>query len=103
MLSCDTVLHGRRDVAGLVLLSASRLAFTDWQAKADALAGMPVLVSHGSRDADLAVAAGEALAEFCRKSHAQVTWQPFDGGHEIPLVVWRALRKFLAGLPAGPR
>ena len=29
---------------------------------------------------------------------ADVTWQPFDGGHEVPLVVWRHLRKFLFGL-----
>jgi predicted esterase len=97
MLSCDTVLQGRR-VSGLVLLSASRLALADWLPRASALAGLPVLVSHGSEDPDLAFSAGEALRDFCRNSGAQVTWQSFDGGHEIPLVVWRALRRFLAGL-----
>jgi phospholipase/carboxylesterase len=29
---------------------------------------------------------------------ARVFWVPFDGGHEIPLVVWRGLRKFLRAL-----
>jgi hypothetical protein len=24
-----------------------------------------------------------------------VHWVPFDGGHELPLVVWRRLRQFL--------
>jgi len=28
-------------------------------------------------------------------------WLPFEGGHEIPLVVWRAMRKFFAVLPPG--
>ncbi|MGE5183235.1 MAG: hypothetical protein ACM31C_14295 [Acidobacteriota bacterium] len=30
---------------------------------------------------------------------AHVTWLPFDGGHELPLVVWRGLRKFLRAVP----
>jgi phospholipase/carboxylesterase len=98
MLACDTVLCARQAVAGLVMLSSSRIAFTEWQANREVLAGMPVLVSHGQHDSDLAFGAGESLRDFYRDSQAQVTWQPFDGGHEIPLVVWRALRRFLAEL-----
>jgi len=55
---------------------------------------LPVLVSHGTHDPDLAFSAGEALRDFFRSSGARVTWQPFEGGHEIPLIVWRALRRF---------
>jgi hypothetical protein len=29
-----------------------------------------------------------------------VTWLPFDGSHELPLVVWRALKKLLARIAA---
>jgi phospholipase/carboxylesterase len=98
MLACDTVLCARQAVSGLVLLSSSRIAFSEWQARRDALVGLPVLLSHGTHDTDLAFGAGEALRDFHRDSHAQVTWKPFEGGHEIPLVVWRALRQFLAEL-----
>jgi phospholipase/carboxylesterase len=98
MLACDTVLCARQAVSGLVMLSSSRIAFTEWQANRDALAGLPVLVSHGQHDPDLAFGAGEALRDFFRDGNASVTWQPFDGGHDIPLVVWRALRRFLAEL-----
>jgi phospholipase/carboxylesterase len=98
MLACDTVLCARQPVAGLIMLSSSRIAFDSWQANAEALCGMPVLVSHGTQDADLAFAAGEALRDFYRNSGARVTWQAFEGGHEIPLVVWRALKRFLAEL-----
>ena len=96
MLSCDTVLCTDQSVAALILLSSSRIAFEEWQRNRSRLAGLPVMVSHGSHDPDLAFAAGEALRDFHRNSGAQVTWQPFEGGHEIPLVVWRTLRRFIA-------
>jgi phospholipase/carboxylesterase len=98
MLACDTVLCERQAVSGLVMLSSSRIAFDEWLANRDPLSGLPVLVSHGQHDTDLAFGAGEALRDFFRSAQAKVTWQPFDGGHDIPLVVWRSLRRFLAEL-----
>jgi len=98
MLACDTVLCARQPVSGLAMFSSSRIAFDDWQANRKVLSGLPVLVSHGVHDADLAFSAGEALRDFHRNSGARVTWQPFEGGHEIPLVVWRALRRLIAEL-----
>jgi phospholipase/carboxylesterase len=98
MLACDAVLCARQPVSGLVMLSSSRIAFDDWLANCEPLTDLPVLVSHGTHDADLAFSAGEALRDFYRNSGARVTWQPFEGGHEIPLVVWRALRRVITEL-----
>ena len=97
MLAMDYVLHGGR-VDGLALLSSTRIAFADWQARLPCLAGLPVLVAHGRVDDELSFAAGEELRDAAIAGGADVTWLPFDGGHEIPLVVWRALRKFLRKL-----
>jgi phospholipase/carboxylesterase len=94
MLAMDHVLHGGA-VDALALLSSSRIAFADWQPRLSRLAGLPVLVSHGRDDAELAFAAGEALRDAAIAGGAEVTWVAFDGPHEIPLVVWRALRRFL--------
>jgi len=98
MLSLDFVLREPRPVDGLILMSASRIARSDWELQRERLRGLPVFLSHGRTDPDLAFSAGEALRDFVLAGAAEVSWVPFDGGHEIPLVVWRALRKFLGAL-----
>jgi phospholipase/carboxylesterase len=97
MLALDWWLLGQRssDVHGLVLLSSSRIALSEWQPQLHRLAGLPVLVAHGRQDQDLAFAAGEGLHRMLLDAGARVHWLPFDGGHELPLVVWRGLRRFV--------
>ena len=98
MLACDTFLRAPRPLAGLLLLSASRIAFDEWPALLAAwghagFAYPEVFVSHGRADDDLAFSAGEALRDCLVAAGANVTWLPFDEGHETPLLVWRRLRK----------
>lgn len=102
MLASEWTLHGAGVVHSLVLLSASRISFARWQHRQSRLRGLPVFVSHGRDDADLAFAAGERLRDFAAEAGADVTWVPFDGGHEIPLAVWRSLRAFLRGKSSSP-
>jgi phospholipase/carboxylesterase len=100
MLTSDTILRTPRRVAGLALFSASRIAFAEQEPfyASGAARGLRVLVSHGRADDDLAFSAGEGLRDALVAGGAEVTWVPFDGGHEIPLPVWRALKKLLASL-----
>ncbi len=86
------------DVAGVALLSSTCIALDEWLPHAERLRGMPALVTHGRGDGDLAFSAGERLRDLLQGAGAQVTWLPFDGGHEMPLVVWRALKRFITGL-----
>jgi phospholipase/carboxylesterase len=105
MLACDSVLRdgaARLGISALALLSASRIAFDEWAAlPAAGLRGLPVLVSHGEQDDDLAFSAGERLRDFLAGAGADVAWVPHEQGHEIPLVVWRRLRKLLASIAHG--
>ena len=98
LLACDTVLRETFPVVGLALLSASRISADEWVAFLGRLHTLPVLISHGEHDADLAFSAGEALRDLIATSGAQVTWVPHPGGHTIPIAVWRALRRFLRAL-----
>ncbi len=94
MLAGDTVLMEGVRVAGLVMMSASRIAIGEWSAQRRRLQDLPAFVSHGRADSDLAFEAGERLHDFLRASGAAVQWMPFDGGHEIPFPVWRQFRHF---------
>lgn len=98
MLSLDFALRDSSPVDALVLMSASRIARADWEPKRERLRGLPAFVSHGRADQDLAFTAGEALRDFMLAGGAEVSWAPFEGGHEIPLPVWRGLRNFLGAL-----
>jgi phospholipase/carboxylesterase len=95
VLACDWVLHAERSVHGLILLSTSRLDIATWRSRSERLRNLRAFVSHGRQDPEFAFAAGEGLRDFLIHAGADVTWVPFDGGHEIPLPVWRGLRKFL--------
>lgn len=102
MLAFDAQLRAPRPLRGLALLSATRIAWREQQpivARAP-LAGLPALLTHGRADDDLAFAAGLALRDAASAAGAEVTWAPFDGGHEIPLVAWRRLRTWLRGVLA---
>jgi len=96
MAICDLLLHEPVTVQGLALLSTSRLAFDEWRPNANRMEGLPILISHGETDDDLSFEAGEKLRDWLVESGADVTWVPFQGGHQIPLGVWRRLRQFLA-------
>lgn len=98
MLACDAFLHEELAIEGMALMSSSCIAWDEWQGRMQRFNGLPVLVSHGRSDSDLSFAAGEALQDRIRSGGAEVIWAPFDGGHEIPLTIWRNLRKLLRTL-----
>jgi phospholipase/carboxylesterase len=98
MLAVDTLLHEPIRIDALALLSSSCIALDEWRARwsqSRTLHELPVLVTHGRADSDLALSAGERLRDELRSAGAAVQWLAFDGGHEIPLQVWRQLRKML--------
>jgi len=103
MLAVDTLLHEPIEVDALALFSSSCIALDEWRTRWPRLRGLPVLVTHGRADSDLALSAGERLRDELVGAGAAVQWLAFDGGHEIPLQVWRQLRKMLhAALANGP-
>jgi phospholipase/carboxylesterase len=86
----------------LALLSSSCIDVDVWRSRRARLAGLRSLVAHGRYDADLAFTAGERLRDFLIEAGASVNWLAFDGGHQIPLPVWRELRKLIRSVTFGP-
>lgn len=104
MLATDVALAAPDTVAGLVVLSGSLLAEPTWTARLAAMPpGFPIFMSHGRGDPVLPFGLAEALRDHAQAARQDVTWVPFDGGHEIPRLVLAKLMAFLAAhSPAGP-
>ena len=96
MLALDCVLQAPPlAVDALALWSASRLAFSEWAPALHRLRGVRVDLVHGRADANLDIAAAQALRDSLVAEDADVRWSPFEGGHEIPLQAWVGLRRLV--------
>ncbi len=95
MLAFDLALRCERPLAGLVQLSGCRIASRVWNPLLGRRRGTRAFVSHGRSDRDLSFAAADAWQRDLTAAGWNVEFLPFDGGHETPLIVLRALKKFL--------
>ena len=102
MVATDVTLASPGLVGGLIVLSGSITAETEWTPRLPLLApGLPVFMSHGRGDPVLPFAFAETLRDQFQVAHHPVTWVPFDGGHGIPGVVLSRLQAFLAAQGSG--
>lgn len=99
MLALDLLLMEELRLQALALFSACLIDQARVQSRASRLQGLPTFISHGLQDADLAFDAGRRLRDFLVNAAADVSWVEFDGGHEVPLPVWRQFKQFLRRLP----
>lgn len=95
MLSCDTVLRSSRPFAGLVLLSGTMIAASEWLPLMPARAAVPVFQSHGTFDPILPYAAAERLRDTLGAAGVTVDFTAFRGQHEIPMPVLERLGAWL--------
>jgi phospholipase/carboxylesterase len=102
MLACDYALRSSRPLSGLVLFSGARILHHEWVDLYARKRGLPVLMTHGRSDPDLAFEAAERLRDDLMEAGLDVTWLPFEGGHEIPPIAIRGLQRFLARITGTP-
>jgi len=95
MLALDVALHRATPPSGLVLMSGTLLAESEWLPRMASLRGTPVLQSHGRGDALLPYAIAEVLRDRLVAAGAEVDFHSFVGGHEIPAVVLAATTRYL--------
>jgi phospholipase/carboxylesterase len=99
MLSCDVALRTARSLDGLVLFSGAPITERTWRSLYASRRGLRVFMSHGRSDDDLSFEVAESLQGELARAGWDVTWCPFDGGHEIPLVVLRSFKRWLRASP----
>ncbi|MEJ7603769.1 MAG: alpha/beta fold hydrolase, partial [Kofleriaceae bacterium] len=87
MLALDVALHRPVPPSGLILMSGTLVAESEWQPRMASLRGIPVLLSHGRADGLLPFSIAEVLRDRLTAAGAEVDFHPFIGGHEIPTTV----------------
>lgn len=98
MVSLDVALHRDSPLAGLLLMSGTLLAESEWAPRMPKLAGMPILQSHGRADPLLPFSIAEVLRDQLTAAGAKLQFVPFNGGHEIPPVVLDGATKLLQAI-----
>ena len=95
MLSCDFALHDPRPLSALLLLSSTLIAEQIWAPRVKSRAGLHVFQSHGRQDPVLPLSGAQQLSTLLSSGGLRLQEVLFDGGHEIPPPVLRALRDFI--------
>jgi phospholipase/carboxylesterase len=98
MLACDVALRTNLPLAGLVLLSGAIVAEDEWAPRFAARRGLRIFQSHGSEDPLLPYVVAERLRMLWENAGADVTFEGFRGGHDLPPPVMRGLAEFLRAL-----
>jgi phospholipase/carboxylesterase len=95
MLSIDVALAGTPGVDRVVAMSGVLLMDSVPSLTAPRLTRPRFLLSHGRQDPVVPFAGGARAKEVLEKSGFDVTFRPFDGGHEIPPPVLADAEQFL--------
>jgi phospholipase/carboxylesterase len=98
IVASEVAFRSRVRLSGLVLLSATLVDEAEWQQHFQERRNVPVLLAHGRADRVLSFEIAERFREKLDAAGVQVTWCPFDGGHEIPAEVVVALNNFIEQL-----
>jgi phospholipase/carboxylesterase len=99
MLSGDIAFQTDQNLAGLVLLGGTTVNEAGWVERFTGRRRMPIFIAHGRSDAVLPFAIAERFASKLTTAGLNVTWVPFDGGHEVPALVVNELNSFLSKIP----
>jgi phospholipase/carboxylesterase len=97
MLACDVALRTDRALAGLVMMSGTFIAESEWSPLMTKRRGLRAFMSHGQNDRLLPFSQSERLRDAFVTAGIDVAWSPFRGAHEIPGSVLDALGRFLRG------
>ena len=98
MLSAEIAFQTDQELTALVLLSGTTVNEAAWVERFPGRRRLPIFIAHGRHDGVLPFATMERFQERIKATGLDVTWFPFDGGHDIPDDVIMALNAFLARL-----
>jgi phospholipase/carboxylesterase len=98
MLSGEIAFQSEQPLAALVLLGGTTVNEAAWVERFHGRRSLPIFIAHGRQDGVLPFAIADRFRTKLQAAGMDVTWVPFDGGHEIPAAVVTELNAFIARL-----
>jgi len=98
MLSAEIAFQSEQDLAALVMIGGTTINEAAWVDRFPGRRMMPVFIAHGRNDGVLPFDTMERFQARIRAAGLNVTWFPYDGGHDIPDAVIAAMNSFLGTL-----
>ena len=98
MVAAQVAFRSDEPLRALVLLSGTLVDERSWKANFARRKGLRAFIAHGRSDPTLSFEAADRMRSEMAAAGIEVTWFPFDGGHEIPTEVVVALNEFLSHL-----
>ncbi len=98
MVAAQVAFQSDEPLRALVLLSGAPVDDASWKQNYARRKGLHVFMAHGRTDPILSFEVADRMRTEMAAAGIEVTWFPFDGGHEIPSEVVVALNDFLAHL-----
>jgi phospholipase/carboxylesterase len=98
MVAAQVAFLSHEPLRALVLLSGTVVNESLWKTHYARRRGLRVFMSHGRADPTLSFEVADRMRKSMTAAGIQVTWFPFEGGHEIPAKVVVALNAFFARL-----
>jgi phospholipase/carboxylesterase len=98
MVAAQIAFRSDEPLRALVLLSGTLVDEPSWKANFARRKGLHVFIAHGRLDRTLSFEAADRMRGEMAAAGVEVTWFPFDGGHETPTIVVAALNDFLSHL-----
>jgi phospholipase/carboxylesterase len=99
MLSAEIAFQTDQELAALVLLGGTTVNEAAWVERFPGRGHLPIFIAHGRHDGVLPFAIAERFATKLKTAGLDVTWFPFDGGHDVPGPVIAELNTFLGKIP----
>lgn len=105
MTSAEVAFNTDQDLAGLILLGGTTVHEEKWAEHFAGRRHLPIFIAHGRQDDVLSFGQMERFQARLQALGLNVTWMPFDGGHEIPAAVILGMNAFVnrvIGLQSAP-
>jgi phospholipase/carboxylesterase len=98
MVSGEIAFQTDQDLAGLILLGGTPVHEEAWAEHFAGRRHLPIFIAHGRTDSVLSFEKMERFQARLKAFGLNVTWLPFDGGHEIPVEVVNGINAFVRNI-----